>query len=92
MVSRVSAFQPDCPIEFLVGSQILISTLGLDVCVLSYIVSGGSPVILLTTHSRIPVLCICLVFWFTICCATYRNLLGIYIVSPGGCKPYIGGG
>ena len=60
--------------------QILVLTF---VCTLSCVVSDGVPNIILITQSRRLALCICLVFWFTVCSSSYRYLNhGHWIVSP----------
>ena len=68
-------------------SDILISILGLGVCVLSVlscVVSGGGPGIVLITHSRNPTLVFLFSVLVTVYYSPYRHLAHEHL----GCKPW----
>ena len=61
------------------------------VCVLSCVVSGGGPDIVLTIHTYREVrhLCVCLVFWSIVCCFPYRHVTLCHLdCKSRGFKPY----
>ena len=81
-------------VRLLVGSEILISILGLGVCPLC---SSFSPAVALTLHwphiqGGLP-LFYCLMFWSTVCCSPSRYLTHRHwVVSLGGVSPTLGEG
>ena len=84
-------------VRFPAGLEILISILGLCVypsSVFCRILSLAVALILRWSHIQGgPPLCICLVFWSTVCCSPYRILThGLLGWMSRGCESYIGGG
>ena len=54
------------------------------------VVSGGDPDIVLTSHAGRSAIVLCLVFWSTVCCSSYRHLTHEDLdCKSRGYKPYI---
>ena len=93
VISRVPAFQPDGPCSIPGGVRNFNSYPGTGyvLCVLSCVVSGGGPDIVLTTHSELVYLSSVMVYSLLLPLQA-SDPRAFWVVSSGGCKSYIGGG
>ena len=91
-ISRNSVLQPDSPDSFSGGASEFFRSWDLVcvLCVLTCVNTGGGSDVLLTNSERSALAYLSIVLVHRLCWPTDIWRTDIWVVSPGGCKSYIG--